>query len=119
MRISDWSSDVCSSDLHDYTMPAFCFNTVMIQQLHDSVWSSRQEGWKAGEHLSQAFGMKTIHVFFRTDMHYDFFLVNLRRKGELYQNAVHLIVRVQLLNLLKQCFFTDAIIETNQGSPEA
>src|SRR3546814_16350934 len=42
MRISDWSSDVCSSDLHDFN--EVFFDDVLVP--HGALVGERGQGWK-------------------------------------------------------------------------
>src|SRR3546814_2103855 len=38
MRISDWSSDVCSSDLRRQTQPSVAYEHRLLQFLHEQGW---------------------------------------------------------------------------------
>ena len=42
--------------------------------------------------------METVYILFRRNRLYDLLLINLLWKGKLYQNTIHLVICIQLLD---------------------
>src|SRR3546814_3840397 len=88
MRISDWSSDVCSSDLTEHPAEGFDENILKLIRgadivIYDSMYTDEEYAcrkgwghstWQAGARLCAEAGVKTFVVFHHDPEHDDVFM---------------------------------------------
>ena len=70
-------------------MLSACFDSHLLEQYDDSVWSTRQECLFTNYEVSHIYRVKTVYIFFRIYCKKHFFFINVFWKRQLHQNSMN------------------------------
>lgn len=90
------ANDITATDHH--RMFALGVDLVMRQHQHNAVWCGRHKGGKTLYHFSDAYRVKTVHIFRGMDGIDHFFVGDVFGQRQLYQNAIDIRIVVQLFD---------------------
>ena len=110
------SHDIAAPD--DHGMPAFGLDPVVFKQQQDAVGGGRQERGKPLHHAARRFRVEPVHVLVRPDGLDHFLVTDMRGQRQLHQDAIHIVMLVQRIDLPEQLLLGDVRGQSDQGGSE-
>ena len=106
------TNDVRTSE--DDTLLAAGLNVITLQKRDDTKRGGRDETRQTNRHTSHVDGMETIDILTIVNRLDDLLLVDMLRQGQLHDEAIDIVVLIQLIDTSQQFCLCDVSLKTNQ-----
>src|SRR5690606_27318057 len=89
-------------------------DVIALQQFHDAVGGGGDKGGQSQAHLADVGRVETVDVLGRVDGQRHLDLIDVLRQGHLHDEAIDVVVAVQLVDLRQQGLLADISGKTHQ-----